>query len=124
MIGTDDESPSLAVRREISVLASQRRCRTSEWTQEIPTEWRPQTVRDKDGDFFTDAGAWEFIVELVAMGHPMREVILKNPAGKRAYVMKMQVRINEPEIYIKIRLRSGTVHGYSFHYSVYSLTGD
>ncbi len=44
----------------------------------------------------------------------MREILLRNPLGKRAYEIKIQLRADEPEIYIKVRLLSGTVHGYSF----------
>lgn len=113
--------PSLCVRRQMAVLARQKRCRTSEWTQDRPTEWRPHTVRARTGGFFTNASAWNFVAELVESGYPMREVVLRHPAGKTAYEMTVLIEQGGPEIYIKVRL-SRQIIGYSFHYSIYSLT--
>ena len=107
-------------------LARQKRCRFSEWTTEMPTEWRPHTVHDANNDFFTDAGAWHFVADLVESGHPMREVALRNPPGKIAFEMTVRLASKEREIYIKVRLGSppgsgkAMIFGYSFHYSIYS----
>ena len=117
--GRDADGPSIAIRREIAILARQKRCRTSEWTADRPTEWRPHTVRDRNGEFFTDVGAWDFVADLVENGHPMRQVVLEHPVGKIAFTMTVRVDREGPEIYIKLRL-SKNVIGYSFHYTVYS----
>src|SRR6267143_6568637 len=42
---------------------------------------------DADQQVFTEAGAWEFIAELLEAGHPIQEIELDNPAGKRGYVL-------------------------------------
>jgi len=118
-IDADPSVPSASVRREIAALARQKKCRDCQWTKQRPTEWRPHAVRDAGGEFFTDAGAWELLADLVEGGHPMREVVLRHPPGKRAYEMKVQLRQDDPELYIKVALGSGTVIGYSFHESVF-----
>lgn len=118
--------PSPSIRRQIAQLARQKRCRISTWTPEIPTEWRPQTVRDANDDFFTDAGAWHLVADLVEADQPMRMVPLRNPPGKSAFEMTVRLAPNRPEIYIKVRLGSppgsgkAMIFGYSFHYSIYS----
>lgn len=122
-----DGDPLASIRREIARLARQKKCRINEWTPAVPTEWRPRTVRDLTGEFFSDAGAWFFVADLAEKGHPMREVTLRNPPGKRAFEMKVRLAPDRPEIYIKVRLGSARpdsgkpmIIGYSFHYSVYS----
>jgi hypothetical protein len=109
-----------SARREIAILARQKKCRTSLWTRDIPTQWQPHTVRDLNGEFFTDPGAWEFVANLIEDGHTVEEISLRHPPGKRGLVMKVRLDRNETEIYIKIRLGSGKIIGYSFHYSVHS----
>lgn len=121
----DDRGCSISIRRQIVQLARQKRCRRSDWTPEVPTEWRPHTVRDANDDFFTDAGAWHFVADLVENGQPMRAVPLRNPPGKSGFEMKVRLAQGR-EIYIKVRLGSppgsgkAMIFGYSFHYSVYS----
>jgi hypothetical protein len=126
----DRENPEAdrlaSIRREIAHLARQRGCRSSKWTREIPTEWRPHTVRDAEGEYFTDAGAWDFVANLVESGCRMREVVLRNPTGKVAFAMTVRLQPEAREIYIKVRLGSvqpgsgkTMVIGYSFHYSIY-----
>ena len=109
-----------SVRREIAILARQKKCRTSVWTPDIPTEWQPHTVRDRRGDFFTDSGAWEFLADLVESGCPAKPVPLDHPPGKRGWAIIIRLNADAPEIYIKIRLGSGKLIGYSFHYSRFS----
>lgn len=73
--------------------------------------------RDADQQVFTEVGAWEFIAELLEAGHPIQEIDLEIPAGKKAYVLLASGGEKRPEIYIKVQLGSGQVIGRSFHYS-------
>ncbi len=84
----------------------------------MPCDWRPQQVRDpRSGQCFTANGAWEFITECLEAGQELEEVMLQNPEGKTAYVMKVDVGAGRPLLYIKLQLGSGAVIGRSFHYS-------
>jgi hypothetical protein len=69
------------------------------------------------GEAFTDAGAWEFVVMLLESGHPTEVVELKQPPGRKGYVMKVDGAAGQPKIYIKLQLGSGRVLGRSFHES-------
>lgn len=108
-----------SVRREIAILARQKRCRTSVWTADVPTQWQPHTVRDRNGEIFTDTGAWEFVADLFESGFPVEPVVLNHPPGKRAWAISIRLNPDVPEIYIKIRLGSGKLIGYSFHYTMF-----
>jgi len=105
---------SKSVRRQIAVFASSSRTRTIGW----PAEWKPGEVRRPDGESaFTDPGAWEFIAALIETDHPVEEVELTNPAGKKGYVMLVDMGTEVPLLYIKVQMGSGRVIGRSFHYS-------
>jgi hypothetical protein len=67
------------------------------------------------GQPFTDAGAWEFIAQLLLQGHPLEESPQEQPPGVTAYVM--QISLPEGTVYIKVRLGAGFILGRSFHYS-------
>ena len=102
------------VRHHLAVLARQRRTRVLGW----PREWRPtEVVNPATGEPFTEAGAWEHIADLLDGGHPLEEVTLVHPPGKRAYVMLEDLRPGSPRLYVKIQLGSGVVIGRSFHLS-------
>jgi len=104
------------IHRELAVPCRRRWCRVLGW----PRDWRPGTVvdpHDADQQVFTEAGAWEFIAELLEAGHPIQEIELDNPAGKRGYVLVADGGDQRPEIYVKLQLGSGQVIGRSFHYS-------
>ena len=62
-------------------------------------------------------GPGSLIAELLDGGHPLEEIILYKPPGKRAYVMHVELVVGQPKLYIKLELRSGKVIGRSFHYS-------
>jgi hypothetical protein len=104
------------IRRELAVLCRRSWCRNLGW----PRDWRPGTVvdpHDADQQVFTEAGAWEFIAELLEAGHPIQGIELENPAGKKGYVLVANGGEKRPDIYIKLQLGSGKVIGRSFHYS-------
>ncbi len=70
-----------------------------------------------DGHYFTDVGAWAFIVECLHRLDPMEieTVVLDQPPGKAGYVFKVPGASNRPKIYVKLQLVSGAVRGRSFH---------
>ena len=104
------------VRAELRRLASAGRTRTSEFTKECPTEWRPHTVLDpRSGNPFTDAGAWDYVVEQLDAGCAIGTVVLRKPPGKTGYVLKLPGHPGQPLIYVKLQLGSGRVIGRSFH---------
>jgi hypothetical protein len=107
-----------SIRHQLVVLARSRKTRVVEWSREMPTDWRPYQIRNPiTGDFFTQDGAWHFIADLLESGHPIEEIILCQPPGRRAYVMLVELGPKLPKLYIKLQLGSGKVIGRSFHYS-------
>jgi hypothetical protein len=109
-----------AIRRELARLAGSKRTRRVEWSPEAPIVWRPHTVLDpRSGTYFTEDGAWEFIVELIEIGLSINRIELAHPPGKTAYVLIVSNTPRIPDIYIKLQLRSGCVYGRSFHASRY-----
>lgn len=106
------------IRHEIlSVLRRGKSARTTAWTRERPTDWRPtQCVDPRTGEYFTEAGAWEYIEELLIGGHPLEQIELEMPPGRIGYVLL--VKRTPRDIYIKLQLGSGKIHGRSFHDSV------
>lgn len=109
-----------AARPQMAKLASTRRSRTTEFSEKFPTEWQPRAVvdpRSTSGEVFTDDSAWEFISELLSSGYPIKEIDLKHPPGKKGYEMVVSGANGKRDIYIKLQLRSGEVHGRSFHES-------
>ena len=103
-----------AIPHHMAVLARQRRKCVLGW----PRDWRPtEVVNPATGEPFTAWGAWEFIAELLERGHPLEEVILENPPGKRAYVMRVDLQPDLLQLYIKVQLGSGAIIGRSFHLS-------
>lgn len=114
---SDDQQRIAEARYQLATLARRKTARDLGW----PRDWRPQTVRDPfTGEWFTDAGAWEFIADCLDAGEALQEIVLDNPPGKLAYVLHLDTDKNSPRIYIKVRLGAGKVLGISFHYSVHS----
>jgi hypothetical protein len=105
------------VRHELTKLASRRATRALGW----PRDWQPTSVRDprsSDGRLFTHEGAWEFIEECLAAGHPIDEIVLEIPPGKPGYVLCIgDLQGGAQVIYVKLEMGTGTVLGRSFHYS-------
>ena len=107
------------VRRELAALARRSDRRTSEWSRERPTEFRPDTVINPDtGVSFSPAGAWHYISDLLEGGQALEPLELDKPAGKTGYVLRPKLGPELREIYIKLELGDGgMVIGRSFHYS-------
>ena len=105
-----------SIRHQLAVLACRKSSRKLGW----PRDWSPWSVRHPNGEYgtpFTEAGAWEFIAELLASDHPIFEIELREPRGKTGYVMHVSLPNDKP-LYIKLELGSGTIIGRSFHYSI------
>lgn len=83
----------------------------------FPRDWKPNEVVNPDDDqVFSPAGAWMFIARKLEEGHPYEIVLLKEPPGKKGYVMKIAMGTDKPNLYVKLQLGSGQVVGRSFHY--------
>lgn len=95
--------------------------RTSEFSRNSPTDWRPNHVRNPDGGMldthFSNAAAWELIATKLEAGHPVEVVSLRHPPGKTGYVMKIDLGSDQRLLYVKLQMGSGKVIGRSFHYS-------
>ena len=109
-------------RQQLAHLARSSRTRTTAFSPQGPTEWRPHDVRDPTGGFsptFTDGAAWELIADLLDAGHEVEVVELRKPPGAKGYVMKIALGHDEPTLYVKLQLRGREIVGRSFHYSDY-----
>jgi hypothetical protein len=106
-------------RRQLARLARQKKRRRL--PRELPCDWRPGTVTNpEDNQPFTEAGAWEFIAQLLEDigGQEVTLLSLDRPAGQLAYVMKCPVPGGN--LYIKVHYGHGPcILGRSFHYSDY-----
>jgi len=101
-------------RRQFIILV--RRKESSEL--DYPAKWHPESVNNPaTGMPFTGPSAWELIAVRLENGEPMKTVELRNPPGKKAYVMQFRLEPRGPKLYVKLRLVSGKVLGRSFHYS-------
>ena len=87
------------------------------FTREAPCEWQPMVVINaEDGNPFTPEAAWEFVAtKLEDPNQRVEWVDLRLPPNAKALVMV--VPNQGREIYIKVQLGAGTIHGRSFHYS-------
>ena len=111
-----------AIRKQLVLLARRSSARVTAFSASAPTDWRPQQVRNPSGvldDYFTEAAAWELIAAKLEEGHPVEEVALRRPPGRKGYVMKIPLGVDDPPVYVKLQLGAGTVIGRSFHYSEY-----
>ena len=107
------EVVSADIRRMLVARCRSARTRKSSFSRELPTDWRPHTLRDprkKDG-YFTDAGCWE-------CGCSIELIMLDKPPGKKGYVLKL-AGCGGVIIYVKLQLSSSDVLGRSFHESYY-----
>lgn len=107
-------------RNQLVVLARHSWSRTSDSTPFRPTKWKPGEVRNPDGVLdtqFTDSTAWEFIASRLEAGEEVEVINLRKPPGSKGYVMKIDLGVDLPELYVKLQLVSKKVIGRSFHYS-------
>ena len=113
-------SISTETRRQLALLARRPHARKTDFSPELPTEWRPYEVRRPEGGFFpyfTEGAAWEFIADRLESGHEVEVVTLHKPPNTNGYVMKIELAPDTPMLYVKLQLRRGQVVGRSFHYS-------
>ncbi len=107
-----------AIRHELIVLIRKRARVVGDWKKGMPSDWRPTQTRNPETcDCFTPNGAWHFIADLLEGGHPFEEITLRNPPGKRAYVIHVNLGQDLPPLYVKLQLGAGKVIGRSFHYA-------
>ena len=110
-------------RRQLAQLARSSRTRTTAFSPQQPTDWRPHRVRNPAGGLsptYTDGAAWELIAARLDEGHEVEVVDLRKPPGAKGYVMKITLGHDEPAVYVKLQLRGRQIVGRSFHYSHYS----
>jgi hypothetical protein len=108
-------------RKELARLARNKATRTTLFTRERPTEWRPYQVQNVSDSaayipYFTDDSAWQFIADLLENGHPVIVKSLMTPPDAKGYEMHVPSGCHLPAIYIKIQFGVGCVIGRSFHY--------
>jgi len=107
------------VRHQLALLARRSQCRITEFTRDRPTEWRPTEVINPESSMpYTDAGAWDLIATKLEEGHPLTEVELRRPPGKKGYEMIIELPSNCAPVYVKLQLGAGKVIGRSFHLSI------
>jgi len=85
-----------------------------------PCRWRPWEVRNPKGGLsltFTEPAAWELIAAKIEDGCELNEIALRNPEGRRAYVMLVELQPDRPKLYVKLQLGAGKIIGRSFHYT-------
>lgn len=105
------------IRSELTTNSAHGRRRSSVFSRDRPTDWRPGTVvdpRDQERRCFTDLTAWSFIEEILLAECDVVAILLDKPPGKTGYVLKVK---DHPNIYIKLQLATPGVVGRSFHYS-------
>jgi len=84
----------------------------------MPTEWTPGKVVNPEVDMpFTEAGAWQFVANLLDTGHPVQQISLRHSSSELAYVMLIDLKPGLPKLYVKLQLKGGKICGRSFHYS-------
>jgi len=108
-------------RKELARLARNKATRTTAFTPQQPTEWRPYQVQNISESaafipYFTDDGAWLFLADLLENGHEVIVKALEVPPGATGYEMHVESGSHLPRIYIKIQQGHGFVIGRSFHY--------
>lgn len=100
--------------------ARDKRLRQSVSKSTAPCRWYPYRVlHPRFGIPFTEAGAWNFIADLLDAGHGVTVIEMEKPPGQIGYVLKTAGFRGCPEIYIKLTLSSRYVNGRSFHDSEY-----
>ena len=106
-------------RRQLAALARSRHSRTVGIpSRGLPSDWRPYTVMNPEsGLLFTEASAWNLLVQLLEEGHPILETTLDHPPGARGFVLLVDLEGSRQTLYVKVQLGANCVIGRSFHYS-------
>lgn len=75
------------IRRQLAALARSRHSRTVGIPiRGLPSDWRPYTVTNPESGLpFTEAAAWNLLVQLLEEGHPVLETTLDHPLGARGF---------------------------------------
>ena len=109
-----------ATRRQLVILARRVNARSSEFSRDRPTDWRPNEVHNPDGvldTHFTSSTAWELIATRLENGEEVEVIELNQPRGAKGYVMLIDLGSDVPDLYVKVQLGAGKIFGRSFHYS-------
>ena len=108
---------SSQIRDELARRARNKNYRQNLFRPQEPCDWRPrQVLQPESGLSFTDVSAWNFIADLLDLGHAVSEILMKKPPGQIGYVLIAKGYTDCPNIYIKLTLSSNMVNGRSFHY--------
>ncbi len=96
-------------------MARRRSTRALGW----PRDWNPGGVCDprQDQTVFTEAGAWEFIADLLDDGCEVETKLLDSPPGGKGYVILTSGGAGKPDVYIKFQVIGNRIFGRSFHYT-------
>jgi hypothetical protein len=107
------------LRRQLAALARSRHSRTVGIpSRGLPSDWRPYTVMNPESGLpFTEASAWNLLVQLLEEGHPVLETTLDHPPGARGFVLLVDLKGSTQTLYVKVQLGANCVIGRSFHYS-------
>ncbi|RJP25562.1 MAG: hypothetical protein C4527_16895 [Candidatus Omnitrophota bacterium] len=106
------------IRHQIIRLIGRPKARVTKWSPKSPIDWQPEQVINPDSGMpFTRNGAWQFVKQKLEENHPLEEIELQKPPKKKAYVMRINMGEEYPELYVKLQLGSGEIIGRSFHYS-------
>jgi hypothetical protein len=106
----------IAVRNELIRRSRDKRFRQSVSKSTEPCRWYPHRVLHPVlGIPFTEAGAWNFVAELLSCNHDVTTIAMEKPSGQIGYVLKTAGYKGCPEIYIKLTLSTQFVNGRSFH---------
>lgn len=108
-------------RRVIALCRDEDKRFVGHWRDGHPSKWFPDQVQ-KPGTkrYFQKFGdePWEFIAKSLEEGWALKKVPLDEPYGEHGYELLVEVKRNEPEIYIKLYLTpEDTIIARSFHYS-------
>lgn len=109
-----------STRNQLVVFARHSWSRNSDFDPSRPTKWKPGEVLNPNGasdSCFTDSTAWDFIASRLEAGEEVEVINLRRPRGSKGYVMKIDLGLGVPKLYVKLQLVSKKVIGRSFHYS-------
>lgn len=113
---------SAEIVRQLLALAREEDKRKLDW----PHDWRPHEVTNpEDGQPFTNASAWEFVIRLLEGNADGKVVSQRKPPGATAYVFRA-VMADGWTVYVKLRFNKNrsVIFGRSFHYDERQIRDD